>query len=53
MEIPSVKVLARQTVASLGFAVVIQQTKRRQLGIRVSIEPRYELKIRELIDSLD
>lgn len=40
MEIPSGKVLAKPLVASLGRLIVILNAKRRQSGIRVSIEPR-------------
>ena len=46
MEIPSGKVLAKPPVASLGCSIVILNAKRRQLGIRVSIEPRNALKIK-------
>ncbi len=44
MEIPSGKVLAKPPVASLGCLIVILNAKRRQLGIRVSIEPRNSSK---------
>ncbi len=46
MEIPSGKVLAKPPVASLGCLAVMLNAKRRQLGIRVSIEPRNSLKIK-------
>ena len=44
MELPSGKVLAKPPVASLGCLIVILNAKRRQSGIRVSIEPRNAFK---------
>ena len=45
MEIPSGKVLAKPPVASLGCLTVMLNAKRRQSGIRVSIEPRNAFNI--------
>lgn len=48
MEILSGKTLARSPVASLGCLTVMLGAKRRQLGIRASIEPRYLIRFQEV-----
>ena len=48
MEIPSENILTKYSVTSLGRLAVMLVSKRRQLGIRVSIEPRYIELIQEV-----
>ena len=53
MEILSNKAEAEQLVASLGVLVVILIFKRRQVGSRVSIEPRNFVQFRWLTVSMN
>ena len=48
MEILSGKVEAEPPVASLGLLTVMLEVKRRQLGSRVSIEPRNIYEFQEV-----